>query len=252
MRQKVVAGNWKMMTNFKEGIELATEVNKLVLEKANPDVNVILSPPFTHLSAIKNIVNGSRIKLSAQNCAATSNGAYTGEISAEILNSVGIDYVIIGHSERRDYYHEDNASLTLKIKQAIANNLKPIYCIGEHLIDREAGNHFNVIREHLEEVLFEIPDEDFQSVIIAYEPVWAIGTGVSAQPEDVQEMHVYIRDVIDERFDFIAAENLTILYGGSIKPNNAKELFANKDVDGGLIGGASLKATDFLTIMNSF
>jgi len=251
MRKKIVAGNWKMNTTYQEGIDLAIEINNLVAAKADKNVKVVISPPFTHIAEINKMVDNDKISVAGQNCASETSGAYTGEISAEMLWSAGADYVILGHSERRSYYHETNKLLNIKVKKALEFSLTPIYCVGEVLEEREAGKHFDVIKEQLESVLFDLDKEDFEKVVIAYEPVWAIGTGKTASPQQAQEIHKFIRDLLKSKFGNLAHET-SILYGGSCKPSNAKELFANDDVDGGLIGGASLVAADFLAIINAF
>ncbi len=251
MRDKIVAGNWKMNTTFQDGIDLAIEINELVKKQANKNVKVILSPPFTHIAELNKVVDNDRIAIAGQNCATETAGAYTGEISAEMLWSAGADCVILGHSERRQYYGETNELLKVKIQKALEFNLTPIYCVGECLEEREAEKHFEVIKHQIESVLFDLENEEFQKIIIAYEPVWAIGTGKTASPEQAQEIHAFIRKLLSDKFGDLANET-SILYGGSCKPANAKELFANKDVDGGLIGGAALKAQDFLDIINAF
>ncbi len=249
MRQKIVAGNWKMNTELKEGLELANEVNNLSGSKKS-DALVIIAPPFTHLSEINKVLNN--VKLSAQNCASEEKGAYTGEVSVEMIKSTGAEYVIIGHSERRSYYREDDELLARKLRLALKAGLKAIFCIGEVLSDREKGKHFDIVREQMEKGLFHLNEEDFTKIVIAYEPVWAIGTGETATPEQAQEMHKFIREQIARQYNVDLADEITILYGGSCKPSNAGELFANPDVDGGLIGGASLHAEDFLQIVNAF
>lgn len=238
-----------MNTLLKEGMELAKAVEKLEQDKTS-DALVIIAPPYTHLSKVKEMI--SNVKLSAQNCASESSGAYTGEVSPSMLTSVGVEYVILGHSERRSYYGEDNALLNTKVKLALAEGLKPIFCCGEVLEEREAGKHFDVVKEQIEVGLDGLSGEDMSKVIIAYEPVWAIGTGVVASPDQAQEMHKEIRAMLAAKFGEAVAEEMSILYGGSCKPGNAGELFANPDVDGGLIGGAALKAEDFLGIVNAF
>ena len=249
MRKKIVAGNWKMNTLLKDGMELAKAVEKLEKEKQS-DALVIIAPPYTHLSRVNDLIDG--VKLSAQNCASEESGAYTGEISPDMLISVGVEYVILGHSERRSYYHEGNELLNKKTKLVLSKGLKPIFCCGEVLEEREGGKHFDVIREQLSVGLAGLTQEDMSNVVIAYEPVWAIGTGVVASPDQAQEMHKFIRDLLVELFDKDVAENMSILYGGSCKPSNASELFSNPDVDGGLIGGAALKADDFMGIVNAY
>lgn len=249
MRKKIVAGNWKMNKTLQEGIALAQEVEKLA-SGVPADVELIVAPPFIHLTEVKKQIG--RVMLGAQNCASEASGAFTGEVSASMLASAGVRYVILGHSERRSFYGENNGIINKKVKLALQNNLSPIFCCGEILSEREKGIHFNVVKEQVEEGLFTLSPEEFSKVIIAYEPVWAIGTGVNATPAQAQEMHKYIRSLIAEKYGQSLAENTSILYGGSCKPSNAAELFANPDVDGGLIGGASLKADDFIGIAKAF
>jgi len=250
MRKQIVAGNWKMNTTLSGGIELAEEINRLVKNPNN--VTVILAPPFIHLSEIFKTINKNRIFLAAQNCSTEPNGAFTGEISAEMIKSAGAKYVIIGHSERREYYFETDETLFSKINMTLNNDLVPIFCCGEKLDEREKNIHFNLIKQQINNVLFKFPKNVFSGIIIAYEPVWAIGTGKTATSDQAQEMHFYIRKLISEFYDEETADNTSILYGGSCKPANAKEIFAKPDVDGGLIGGASLKAQDFFDIISSF
>jgi triosephosphate isomerase len=249
MRKRIVAGNWKMNKTLKEGMELASAVEQL-LGQQSTDVEVIIAPPFIHLSDISKLI--SRIKLSAQNCASEAQGAYTGEVAAAMIKSAGASHVIIGHSERRTYFKEDNEVLLKKVSLALDNTLIPIFCCGEILAEREAKNHFEIVQMQLQETIFKLDANNFSKIIIAYEPVWAIGTGVNATPGQAQEMHAYIRKLIADNYNEETADNTTIQYGGSCKPDNARELFANPDVDGGLIGGASLNADDFIAIVNSF
>jgi len=248
-RKNIVAGNWKMNMVLQEGIALAKEVDSRTTKK---DVVIVLCTPFIHLTEVKKVITENNVFLGAQNCSDKESGAYTGEISAAMVKSTGATYVILGHSERRAYYGETNEMLSVKVKMALNNNLTPIFCVGEVLHEREAGKHLNVVREQLEKGLYSLPAQDFGKVVIAYEPVWAIGTGKTATPEQAQEMHKIIRDSIRNKYGNTVAEDCSILYGGSCKPSNAAELFANPDVDGGLIGGASLKADDFLGIVNAF
>ncbi len=252
MRKRIVAGNWKMNKSLKEGIELATEINTGVEKLENHAIEVIVAPPFIHLSEISKIVNSNFISVAAQNCAAWPQGAYTGEVSAEMIRLIGVEYVILGHSERRKYFQEDGKMLNTKVKMALENMLKPIFCCGEVLEERESEIHFETVKKQLNEGLFNLPEEDFKEAVIAYEPVWAIGTGVTATPDQAQEMHRFIRLLVAEKYGGNIAEDTTILYGGSCKPSNAGELFSKPDVDGGLIGGASLKTEDFLGIITSF
>ncbi len=250
MRKNIVAGNWKMNTTVAEGIELA----KAVAAKSSEvpaSVKLIIAPPFTHLVPVAEAIKGSCVGLSAQNCADKEKGAYTGEVAADMLVSAGCGYTILGHSERRQYYGETDEKLVVKVKLAIANGLSPIFCVGENLDEREAGRHFDVVSAQVKNVLYTLSAEEMAKVIIAYEPVWAIGTGKTATAEQAQEIHACIRKVVAEKFGDLADE-ITILYGGSCKPSNAKELFACPDIDGGLIGGASLKADDFIAIALSF
>jgi len=252
MRKKIVAGNWKCNTNLQEGAQLAKEVNELVAKEGADDVVVVLGTPFTHLTKVVETVNTDRIGVSAQNCAAEPKGAFTGEVSAEMVKSTGAEYVILGHSERREYYGETSETLNKKLALAFENGLTPIYCCGEPLEIREAGTQNDFVRKQLEETIFQLSADDFKKLVIAYEPIWAIGTGKTATSDQAQEIHAFIRSIIAEKFGNEVAQETSILYGGSCKPGNAKELFAKEDVDGGLIGGASLKAEDFLGIINGF
>lgn len=251
MRRKIVAGNWKMNTTVAEGKVLAEDIVKKVAEVPS-DVKLIVSTPFTHLVAVGEVLAGSPVALAAQNCADEAKGAYTGEVSAAMVASTGCSYVILGHSERRQYYGETSATLVKKIQLALSQGLMPIYCVGEKLEERNAGKHFEVVGSQIEEVLFTLTPEQMAHVVIAYEPVWAIGTGVTATSEQAEEIHAFIRKFVADKFGKQIAEDLTILYGGSCKPSNAKELFACPDIDGGLIGGASLKADDFIAIAKSY
>ncbi len=251
MRKNIVAGNWKMNTTVPEGLALAKEVNEaLKSEKAKCDV--IICVPFTHLVPVAEAIDSSVLGLGAENCADHEKGAYTGEVSAAMVASTGAQYVILGHSERRQYYGETSETLRDKVALALQNNLKPIFCIGEVLEEREADKHFDVVRKQVEEGLFNLSAEDFGKIILAYEPVWAIGTGKTATDDQAEEMHAFIRGVVAEKYGKEVAENTSILYGGSCKPSNAAQLFAKPDVDGGLIGGASLKCADFMGIVNAF
>lgn len=249
MRKSIVAGNWKMNKTLEEGVALAKEINDKVTTN---DVTVIVCPPFIHLTEVKKVLSDDKVGLSAQNCADHESGAYTGEISAAMVKSTGAQYVIIGHSERRSYYGDTNEILKTKVELALKNELTPIFCCGEVLEEREAGNHFDVVKNQVKEALFSLTADEMKKVIVAYEPVWAIGTGKTATPDQAQEMHKVIRDYLGEKYGTALADEISILYGGSCKPSNAKELFDNPDVDGGLIGGASLKADDFMGIINAF
>ena len=239
-----------MNKTLQEGIELAKELNE-VLSADKPNCDVVICTPFIHLACVTPIVNKEIIGVGAENCADKASGAYTGEVSAAMVASTGAQYVILGHSERRAYYHETVEILDEKVKLALANGLKPIFCIGEVLEEREQGKQNEVVKAQLASV-FSLNEEEFGNIVLAYEPVWAIGTGKTATPEQAQEMHAYIRSLVAERYGKAVADNTSILYGGSCKPSNAKELFANPDVDGGLIGGASLKAADFKGIIDAF
>lgn len=252
MRKKIVAGNWKCNTTLQQGVELAKAVDRLVAEQAAEDVVVVLGVPFTHLTKVVESVNTGRIGVAAQNCAAEAGGAFTGEVSAEMVKSTGAGYVILGHSERREYYGETSEILNRKIAQALENKLTPIYCCGEPLGVRERNGQNEYVKKQLEETIFRLSEGDFRKLVIAYEPIWAIGTGMTATADQAQEIHAFIRSAIAGKFGEEVAESTSILYGGSAKPGNAKELFANKDVDGGLIGGAALKAEDFLGIIKGF
>ncbi|QZT36830.1 triose-phosphate isomerase [Halosquirtibacter xylanolyticus] len=252
MRKKIVAGNWKCNTSLQEGVELAQAVNKAVTENGAEDVTVVLGVPFTHITKVVDNVNADRINVASQNCAAEAKGAYTGEVSASMVKSTAASHVILGHSERREYYNETSEILNKKVALALENGLTPIYCCGEALDVREANNQNAFVKQQLDETVFSLSAEDFSKIVIAYEPIWAIGTGVTASTEQAQDMLAYIRSIIAEKFGNDIAEATSILYGGSCSPKNANELFAQKDIDGGLIGGASLKSDDFLAIINAY
>ena len=251
MRKNIVAGNWKMNTTKVDGVALAQEVAALS-EQTPAEVGLIVAPPFTHLCAVGKALAGSKVELSAQNCADHVKGAYTGEVSVDMLKAVGCQWTILGHSERREYYGETDEKLVEKTRLALEAGLGVILCVGERLEEREAGKHFDVCASQIENVLYKFSAEDMKKVIIAYEPVWAIGTGKTATAEQAEEIHDFIRSRIAAKFGDEVAEDMTILYGGSCKPSNARELFAQKDIDGGLIGGAALKAADFIEIAKSF
>ncbi|MCD4769544.1 MAG: triose-phosphate isomerase [Bacteroidales bacterium] len=252
MRKKIVAGNWKMNKTLQEGMELGESLNNY-LKNSNPEpVEVVLCTPSIHLAAVTDIVDNNIIKTGAQNCSEKESGAYTGEISASMIKSAGAAYVILGHSERRAYFMEDDNLLCNKTITALENELKVIFCCGEVLAERENQNHFQVVRRQLENGLFSLTDSQFSNIVIAYEPVWAIGTGVTATSQQAQEMHQYIRGLVEEKYGKTVAEETTILYGGSCNAGNAAELFSLPDVDGGLIGGASLKSDAFCKIIESF
>ena len=239
-----------MNTTLDEGVELANELSTM-LENRPVNCDVIICVPFTHLVAVRGVIAGSQLQLGAENCSEHDKGAYTGEVSASMVKSTGASHVILGHSERRQYFGENNEQLLAKTRLALANDLKPIFCVGEVLEERENGSYNDVVRGQVE-ALFELTPEEFSNIVIAYEPVWAIGTGKTATAEQAQDMHAHIRKVISEKYGNDIADNTSILYGGSCKPSNARELFAKPDVDGGLIGGASLKAADFMGIIEAF
>jgi triosephosphate isomerase (TIM) len=257
MRKKIVAGNWKMNLSLEQGQVLAAEVAEFVksnpLASLNGTPEVVMFTPFIHLAKVAEGTKSIEgLGVGAQNCHTQEKGAFTGEISASMIKSTGATHVLAGHSERRQYFGETNELLAEKVKIALQNGLTPVYCCGEVLDERNSEKHFDVVREQIEKGLFWLSETEFAQVVIAYEPVWAIGTGVTASPEQAQEMHAFIRDIVREKYNAQVAENTSILYGGSCNAQNAMELFANKDVDGGLIGGASLKAADFCTIIQSF
>ena len=251
MRKNIVAGNWKMNTTLQEGIALATELNNVLATKS-VNCDVIIGTPYIHLASVSAIVDSAKLGVAAENCADHVSGAYTGEISAAMVKSTGAQYVILGHSERRAYYGETSAILKTKVELALANGLTPIFCIGEVLEEREAGKQFEVVETQIKESLFELSSEDFSKIVLAYEPVWAIGTGKTASAEQAQEIHAFIRGVVAAKYGQEVADNCSILYGGSCKASNAKELFSNADVDGGLIGGAALAVADFMGIVEAF
>lgn len=250
MRQKIVAGNWKMNKTLEEANILASEVTGMVEDEVRGDVKVVLCVPFPYLFPIKNIVgNNSRISIGAQNCSDQEAGAFTGEVSAVMLKSMGIPYVILGHSERRQYYGEDAKLLTKKVDIALKHGLTPIFCCGEPLEVREANNHGKLVTSQVEDSLFHLDAEALKKIVIAYEPVWAIGTGKTATSQQAQDMHKVIRQHIAGKYGQAVADEITILYGGSVNAGNAKELFACPDVDGGLVGGASLKSREFTEVI---
>jgi triosephosphate isomerase len=251
MRAQIVAGNWKMNKTFEEGVMLAYELvgNELLDTTAT---TVIVAPPFIHLGQLAKMFNGTPIKLAGQNCHFKNSGAYTGEVSPAMLKSVGAEYVILGHSERREYFAETNEIVLQKTKVAIEAGLKVIFCCGEPLKERENGDHKKYVERQLEDSILKLSDAELVSVVIAYEPIWAIGTGLTASAEQAQEMHRFIREKVSEQFSEATGSGISILYGGSVKADNAKAIFAQPDVDGGLIGGASLVADDFLKIVDSF
>jgi triosephosphate isomerase len=253
MRKKIVAGNWKLNKTLSEGLSLASEVAELVKNEINSDVQLVLCTPYIHLSEVGKTINDYKhLSLGAQNCYSKASGAYTGEISADQLKSVGVEFVILGHSERREYFNETNQLLKEKTDMVLSRGMTPLFCCGETLAQREANIHIGFVCDQLTESLFHLDSETIKKVVIAYEPIWAIGTGVTASTEQAQEMHAIIRKHIASKYGEDVASKISILYGGSAKPSNAKELFACADVDGGLIGGASLVARDFVDIAKSF
>ena len=251
MRKKIVAGNWKMNMNLQEGVALAKELNE-VLTAEKPNCDVVICTPFIHLATVAQFLNQDVIGLGAENCADKVKGAYTGEVSAEMVKSTGAQYVILGHSERREYYKETPEILKEKVQLALANGLKVIFCIGESLEEREANKQNEVVKAELEGSVFNLSAEDFAKIIIAYEPIWAIGTGKTATAEQAEEIHAYIRSCVADKYGAKVADETSILYGGSCKASNAPELFAKPDIDGGLIGGASLKCADFKGIIDAW
>ncbi|MBD0726245.1 triose-phosphate isomerase [Flavobacterium sp. L1I52] len=249
MRKKIVAGNWKMHKNAAQTSTLLDELISKVPSETR--AQVIVAPTFVNLAAAVNQLKGTNISVSAQNVHQTESGAFTGEISADMLTSVGVNTVILGHSERRAIFHETDALIADKVNTALKHDMTVIFCFGEELKDRQSGNHFNVVENQLKDGLFQIDAKSWDKVVLAYEPVWAIGTGETASPEQAQEMHEFIRETVLKTYGKEVAENVTILYGGSVKPENAKEIFSKPDVDGGLIGGAALKADDFVAIVTA-
>ena len=252
MRKKIVAGNWKMNKSWKEALELTQQIIDRQTSPEGEEVSLFLFPPFPYLQKLVEMTAEQNIGIGAQNISEEVAGAYTGEVSAGMVSSVGAGYVLIGHSERRQYFGEDSACLLKKMQRAFEAGLQPVYCCGESLDERANDDHFRTVRHQLNEVICQLTADELAKTVIAYEPVWAIGTGQTASAAQAQEMHAFIRDVISEKFGPQKANDLSILYGGSCKPENAMELFRDKDIDGGLIGGASLKADDFIEIAASF
>lgn len=247
MRHKIVAGNWKMHKNAEETEDLLNDL----IDKLPNDVeaHIIVAPTFVNLASAVDHLEFTNIGVAAQNMHQSESGAFTGEISADMLKSIGVGIVILGHSERRAYFHETDAILAEKVNTALKHGLQVIFCFGEELKDRQSGNHFNIVENQLKDGLFHLEAKDWENIVLAYEPVWAIGTGETASPEQAQEMHKFIRETITSKYNATLAEDVSILYGGSVKPDNAKEIFSKPDVDGGLIGGAALKAADFAAIV---
>jgi triosephosphate isomerase len=252
MRKKIVAGNWKMNKDFQDAEDLMFEIVDELTEKGSGDTEVIICPPAVYLEMSSDIAAENGFMIGAQNVSQFESGAYTGEISASMLHSMGITHCILGHSERRTYFGETDKVIAAKIDLIQKYGMTPIYCCGEVLAERQAEKHFDVVRNQVSEALFHLGKEAVSEVIIAYEPVWAIGTGVTASPAQAQEMHAFIRSLLTDKYGAEISSEISILYGGSCNAQNAAELFSNTDVDGGLIGGAALKAKDFVTIVNSF
>ena len=251
MRNNIVAGNWKMNNDATQTTALINDLNK-ALEEVSVNCRVLISPTSINLTSAVALTQDSIIEVSAHNMHQAKSGAFTGEISADMLKDVGVNTVILGHSERRTYFGEDDKILTEKVASALENNLEVIFCFGESLQDRKSGNHFNVVESQLKNAVLSLSASSWEHIILAYEPVWAIGTGETASPEQAQEMHAFIRGLLVNTYGTSVAKNVSILYGGSVKPTNAKEIFSKEDVDGGLIGGASLKASDFTGIITAF
>ena len=253
MRKKIVAGNWKMNMDYSSGVSLFSEISNMVKDEITGSQQAIVCAPYIHLSSLVQLAkSNSQVSVGAQNCHQADSGAYTGEISASQIKSVGAEYVIIGHSERRQYFGESDALLADKTVAVLKNGLTPIFCIGETLQQREGNTYFNVIKEQLSAGVFNLTANDFEKIVLAYEPVWAIGTGLTASPEQAQEIHAFIRKEIAIKYGQETADQASILYGGSCNPKNAAELFSQADIDGGLIGGASLKSRDFVDILKAF
>jgi len=248
-RKKIVAGNWKMNNGLQETKLL---INELLRETNHSGCEVMIAPSFVSLKTAIDSLIDKNIEVVSQNVHQNINGAYTGEVSAKMLSSIGIKTTIIGHSERREYFNETHDLLKHKVDTSLENSMRIIFCFGEQLKDRKTNNHFNIISNQISESLFHLNSSDWDNIILAYEPIWAIGTGETASSNQVQEMHSFIRNFIAQKYSDELAQKISILYGGSVKPNNAKEIFSMKDVDGGLIGGASLKSKDFFSIVNSF
>ena len=251
MRKKIVAGNWKMNETLQEGIALAKEINE-ALTADKPNCDVVICTPFIHLASVAPVLNQDVVALGAENCADKEKGAYTGEVSAAMVKSTGAQYVILGHSERRQYYGETAEILKEKVKMALANGLKIIFCCGETLEEREANKQNEVVKAELDGSVFNLTAEEWKNIVLAYEPIWAIGTGKTATSEQAEEMLAYIRSIVAEKYGNEVAEETTILYGGSCNPGNAAELFAKPNIDGGLIGGASLKCAGFKGIIDAW
>lgn len=249
MRQQIVAGNWKMNNDLAQTESL---INALKAQTQTSKAEVMVAPTFTNLYQAVQALKATNIQVAAQNMHFAENGAYTGEISANMLKSLGVKTVILGHSERRAYFNETDQTLAKKVDTALAHNMRIIFCFGEELADRKSGNHEKVVENQIKNALFHLEADAFKNIVLAYEPVWAIGTGETASPEQAQDMHAFIRKTLADKYGNSTANTVSILYGGSVKPNNAQEIFSKPDVDGGLIGGASLKAEDFYDIVNAY
>ena len=249
MRDNIVAGNWKMNNDYSQTKKL---INDLKSSKIPDDVRIMVAPSFTQLSQCKNLLSSTNISVVAQNMNANNSGAFTGEISASMLKGIEVNTVIIGHSERRYIFKETDEILKEKVKSALSADMEVIFCFGEDLKERKNNDYFKIVNSQLRNVLFDLPESCWKNIILAYEPVWAIGTGETATADQAQEMHLYVRNLIRDNYSEATSENISILYGGSVKPSNAKEIFSGKDVDGGLIGGASLNANDFIEIFSAF
>ena len=251
MRKKIVAGNWKMNMNLQDGIALANEINE-AMKADKPNCEVVVCTPFIHLAKVADVLDQNVVALGAENCADKASGAYTGEVSAEMVKSTGAQYVILGHSERREYYAETAEVLKEKVQMALANSLKIIFCCGETLEEREANRQNEVVKAELDGSVFNLTAEEWKNIVLAYEPIWAIGTGKTATSDQAEEMLAYIRSIVAEKYGQAVADETSILYGGSCKASNAPELFSKPNIDGGLIGGASLKCADFKGIIDAW
>jgi len=252
MRKQIVAGNWKMNNDLDASKSLVKNIIKKLKKKSLKNTRVIVAPTFVNLQKVASKAKKTKVEVAAQNMHQAKSGAFTGEVSAEMLKSVGVKIVILGHSERREYFGETDAILAEKVNAALENKLEVIFCFGEVLEDRKSDNHFKVVESQIKNGLFHLEASEWKNIVLAYEPVWAIGTGETASPEQAQEMHAFIRKIVTDKYNSDVAENVSILYGGSVKPANAKEIFSKEDVDGGLIGGAALNADDFVALVNSF
>lgn len=251
MREKIVAGNWKMNNDLDESKSLVKKIAKSIKKKSLKNTRVIVAPTYISLEKVASKAKGTKVEVAAQNMHFAKNGAFTGEISADMLKSVDVKIVILGHSERREYFGETDALLAKKVDTALANDIEVIFCFGEVLEDRKSENHFKVVESQISNGLFHLEAKAWKNIVLAYEPVWAIGTGETASPEQAQEMHAFIRKIVADKYNQEVADKVSILYGGSVKPNNAKEIFGKPDVDGGLIGGAALNKDDFEAIIDA-